>query len=177
MRLWITNLEDHKREEKNVGIDKNYFESISKEDFTNIDKKELNGFLRRNGFPEKYDANKVKDLVSSGTILPIDLKLYLEDANTVMFETPIVGAEVYRSDDGGVTWTKKNSYYLDYLYNTYGYYFGRIHVSPVNKDHIYIYGVPFIKSTDGGVTYESIDYENVTWITMICGLTLKTPIT
>ena len=150
-----------KEKKKNVGIDKNYFESISKEDFNNIDKKELNGFLRRNGFPEKYDANKVKDLVSSGTILPIDLKLYLEDANTVMFETPIVGAEVYRSDDGGVTWTKKNSYYLDYLYNTYGYYFGRIHVSPVNKDHIYIYGVPFIKSTDGGVTYESIDYENV----------------
>jgi len=55
----------------------------------------------------------------------------------------------------------KNSYYLDRLYNTYGYYFGRIHVSPVNKDHIYIYGVPFIKSIDGGKTYSSIDYPNV----------------
>ena len=33
--------------------------------------------------------------------------------------------------------------------------------SPKNKDHIYIYGVPFIKSTDGGITYESIDYPNV----------------
>mgnify|MGYP003313132399 FL=1 len=78
-----------------------------------------------------------------------------------MFETPIIGAQVYRSDDGGLTWSKKNSYYLDRLYNTYGYYFGRIHVSPKNKDHIYIYGVPFIKSTDGGITYESIDYPNV----------------
>ena len=28
-----------------MGIDKNYFESISKEDFNNIDKNELNGFL------------------------------------------------------------------------------------------------------------------------------------
>jgi len=142
-------------------LDKDYFEKITKKDFNNLDEEQLNTFLRSNGFPRKYNAETVKELVDSNKIMPIDLKLYLEDANTVMFETPIIGAEVYRSDDGGMTWIKKNEYYLDYLYNTYGYYFGRIHVSPVNKDHIYVYGVPFIKSTDGGVTYESIDYENV----------------
>ncbi|MDG1052463.1 MAG: glycosyl hydrolase, partial [Flavobacteriaceae bacterium] len=89
------------------------------------------------------------------------IKLFLEDANTVMFETPIIGAEVYRSNDGGVNWTKKNDDYLGSLYNTYGYYFGRIHVSPSSKDNIYIYGVPILKSIDGGVSYKSIDYENV----------------
>jgi photosystem II stability/assembly factor-like uncharacterized protein len=117
--------------------------------------------LKANGFPKKYDAKKVKELVESREILPIDLKLFLEDANTVMFETPIIGAEVYRSNDGGVNWIKKNDDYLGSLYNTYGYYFGRIHVSPSNKDHVYIYGVPILKSTDGGVSYKSIDYENV----------------
>lgn len=146
---------------KDYDLTKDDFESISKEDFLNIDEKSLNSFLRKNNFPKKYTVKEIKRLIKNNELVPSDLKLYLEDANTVMFETPIIGAQVYRSDDGGLSWTLMNSYYLDRLYNTYGYYFGRIHVSPVNKDHIYIYGVPFIKSTDGGKTYTSIDYPNV----------------
>lgn len=137
------------------------FENLSLNEFEDLNDLDLNQFLKANGFPKKYDAKKVKELVESREILPIDLKLFLEDANTVMFETPIIGAEVYRSNDGGVNWIKKNDDYLGSLYNTYGYYFGRIHVSPSNKDHVYIYGVPILKSTDGGVSYKSIDYENV----------------
>ncbi len=146
---------------KDNAIDKNIFENMSVSQFMKLNDKSLNDFLDNNGFPKKYDAIKVKDLVSLNEISPLDLKLFLEDANTVMFDTPIIGAEVFRSDDGGKTWLKKNTYYLDRLYNTYGYYFGRIHVSPVNKDHVYIYGVPIIKSIDGGITYKSIDYQNV----------------
>ena len=149
------------KEIKRDGIDKNIFENMSVKDFIALNNKLLNDFLENNGFPKKYDSTLVKELVSSGEIKPFDLKLFLEDANTVMFDTPIIGAEVYRSDNGGQTWIKKNSYYLDRLYNTYGYYFGRIHVSPTNKDHIYVYGVPIIKSIDGGITYKSIDYQNV----------------
>jgi photosystem II stability/assembly factor-like uncharacterized protein len=149
------------KEIKRDGIDKNIFENMSVKDFIALNDKLLNDFLENNGFPKKYDATTVKNLVSSNEIEPLDLKLFLEDANTVMFDTPIIGAEVYRSDNGGKTWIKKNSYYLDRLYNTYGYYFGRIHVSPTNKDHIYVYGVPIIKSIDGGITYKSIDYQNV----------------
>ena len=145
----------------NIELTKNYFESISKEEFLKTDELKLDRFLKSNNFPKKYNSKKIKGLVKADSIKPSDLKLYLEDANTVMFETPIIGAQVYRSDDGGLNWTLKNSYYLDRLYNTYGYYFGKIHVSPVNKNHIYIYGVPFIKSTDGGITYKSIDYPNV----------------
>ena len=146
---------------KQKGLDKMIFENLSLNEFEDLNDLDLNQFLKTNGFPKKYDAKKVKELVESRKILPIDLKLFLEDANTVMFETPIIGAEVYRSNDGGVNWTKKNDDYLGSLYNTYGYYFGRIHVSPSNKDHIYIYGVPILKSIDGGVSYKSIDYENV----------------
>jgi photosystem II stability/assembly factor-like uncharacterized protein len=149
------------KEVKRDGIDKGVFENMSIKEFMALKDKLLNDFLENNGFPKKYDSALVKELVNSGEIKPLDLKLFLEDANTVMFDTPIIGAEVYRSDDGGKTWIKKNSYYLDRLYNTYGYYFGRIHVSPTHKDHVYVYGVPIIKSIDGGVTYKSIDYQNV----------------
>lgn len=146
---------------ENLGIKKNEFETMTTNEFESLNNSDLNSFLKNNGFPKKYDAIKVKDLVKSGKIKPKDLKSFLEDANSVMFETPIIGAEVYRSDDGGLNWKKKNSNYLGSLYNTYGYYFGRVHVSPENKNHIYIYGVPILKSENGGVSYESIDYDNV----------------
>ena len=125
-------------------LTKDYFESISKEELLKTDDLKLNKFLKSNNFPKKYNSKKIKELLKSGFINPSDLKLYLEDANTVMFETPIIGAQVFRSDDGGLNWTLKNSYYLDRLYNTYGYYFGKVHVSPHNKDHIYILS-PFYK--------------------------------
>ena len=150
--------------EKNIvtnGIDKTQFETMSSIEFENLNNMDLNKFLKNNGFPKQYDAIKVKKLIKSKEIFPKDLKSFLDDANSVMFETPIIGAEIYRSDDGGVSWAKKNSDYLGSLYNTYGYYFGRIHVSPVNKEHIFIYGVPILKSLDGGITYKSIDYDNL----------------
>lgn len=150
--------------EKNIvtnGIDKTQFETMSSIEFENLNDTDLNKFLKNNGFPKQYDAIKVKELIKSREIFPKDLKSFLDDANSVMFETPIIGAEIYRSDDGGVSWAKKNSDYLGSLYNTYGYYFGRIHVSPVNKEHIFIYGVPILKSLDGGITYKSIDYDNL----------------
>ena len=160
----VDNQSRRPKEKKNLkqkGIDKMSFEDMSLEKFIELNDMDLNQFLKNNGFPKKYDAKKVKQLVEAKEISPIDLKLFLEDANTVMFETPIIGAEVYRTDDGGINWVKKNINYLGSLYNTYGYYFGRVHVSPINKDHIYIYGVPILKSKDGGVSYESIDYENL----------------
>ena len=125
--------------EKEKGINKNIFEKMSVTEFNKLNDMDLNKFLANNNFPKKYDAISVKKLVKSDKIKPIDLKFFLEDANTVMFETPIIGAEVYRSDNGGASWVKKNSDYLGNLYNTYGYYFGRVHVSPTNKDHIYIW--------------------------------------
>ncbi len=47
------------------------------------------------------------------------------------------------------------------IYYSYGYYFGHIYVAPNNADHIYIYGVPIVKSKDGGKTFTSISAENV----------------
>jgi len=50
---------------------------------------------------------------------------------------------------------------LDRVYNSYGYYFGQVRVSPRNADHIYIYGVPILRSLDGGKTFENINGRNV----------------
>lgn len=79
-----------------------------------------------------------------------------ENANQRLFTTDIRGGEVYRSLDGGESWSKTHEGYLDNLVYTYGYYFGEIRVSPDNADNIYVLGVPALKSMDGGKTFQDI---------------------
>jgi photosystem II stability/assembly factor-like uncharacterized protein len=134
-------------------LTQNTFLEISKRDFANLDNQKLNQFLRRSGFPAQYDAQKVKEDVANGEYEPKALSEYLGDANASLFNTEIKGAEVYRSDDLGESWTKVNSYDLDNMYFTYGYYFGEIRIDPNDPETIYILGVPFLKSTDGGKTW------------------------
>ncbi len=147
--------------EKPRGLTKEDFKTMSNADFLALEDKKLNTFLKTNGFQEKYRAENVKQMVRSGNVKPIDLAKYLENANTMLFDTPVIGAEVYKSTDGGKSWKKTHNDYLDGLYYSYGYYFGHIHVAPDNADHIYVYGVPILKSKDGGQSFESISKENV----------------
>jgi len=142
-------------------LNRNSFKSMTKDEFEKIDDKDLKSFLRSNRFPSKYSLEKVKSEISNGKIKPSDLYKYLVDANAELFNTPIIGAEVYRSNNGGKNWTKTHKSFLDGVYNTYGYYFGKIHVDPSNSDKIYTYGVPIITSDDGGKTFYRIGKENV----------------
>lgn len=142
-------------------LSKEDFKTMSTSDFLALDNKKLNAYLKMNGFQEKYRADNVKQMVRSGSVKPIDLAKYLEDANSLLFDTPVIGTEVYKSTDGGKNWTKTHEDYLDDIYYSYGYYFGHIYVAPNNADNIYIYGVPIVKSKDGGKTFKSISAENV----------------
>lgn len=150
-----------KEKKKSDGLTKEDFKTMSTPDFLALDDEKLNTYLKSNGFQEKYRAANVKQMVRSGAAQPKDLAKYLENANVLLFDTPVIGAEVYRSDDGGTTWSKTHEDYIDDLFYSYGYYFAQISVSPSNKDHIYTAGVPIIKSKDGGKTFTSISKENV----------------
>jgi photosystem II stability/assembly factor-like uncharacterized protein len=134
--------------------------NISKQDFLTLDNSKLEKFLRSNDFPEKYSAEVVKSLVKSDSISPSAVTDYLNDANNSLFDSPVTGSEVYRSNDAGKTWTKVNMSDLFKLSFTYGYYFGRITVSPVDENKIIICGLPLLMSKDGGKTFTSIDGSN-----------------
>lgn len=149
------------KKEKQRGLTKDDFKTMSTDEFLQLEDKKLNAFLKTNGFQEKYRAQNIKQMIRSGNLKPIDLATYLEDANSMLFDTPVIGAEVYKSTDGGESWKKTHDDYLDGIYYSYGYYFGHIYVAPNNEDHIYIYGVPILKSKDGGKTFSSISAENV----------------
>lgn len=143
------------------GLKKKDFKTMNNITFLGLNDKQLESYLKDNRFDKKYTAANVKKSVREGTVNPSDLALYLEDANSDMFKSEVIGAEVYKSTDGGVSWSKTHKGYIDGLYSSYGYYFGVIAVNTSNESKIYLLGVPILKSDDGGVTFSSIGKENV----------------
>lgn len=147
--------------EANSGLTKDELRTMTSAAFLKLDKAKVKSYLGDNDFPEKYSVDKVFELVEKGKITPAALADYLDDANSLLFDTPVVGAEVYLSSDEGTTWNKTHEGYLDDLFYSYGYYFGQIRVSPQDADKLYVLGVPIIKSEDGGKTWASIGGDNV----------------
>ncbi len=59
---------------------------------------------------------------------------------------------VFRSDDGGETWTKTNS---DRSLRQRAWYYSKIYADTQNEDVVYVMNVSYHKSTDGGRTFKS----------------------
>lgn len=135
------------------------FKDLSKEQFAQLDNKKLDTFLRRSFFPRKYTAASVKEMVAADKVQPTAVWDYL-DTGDDGFQGSIIGCEIYRSDDAGMTWKKTNTKDVT-IYSTYGYYFGKIYVSPANENKVVILGVPLQMSTDGGKTFKTISKRNV----------------
>ncbi|MBL0099570.1 MAG: glycosyl hydrolase [Saprospiraceae bacterium] len=151
--------QDDKKPKK--GLQKEQLKTISKADFLLLKEEMVSAFLEENDFPERYKAKDVINMIKNDKITLKDLATYHDNANTALFDTPVVGAEVYVSQNNGKSWTKTHTGYLDDVYYSYGYYFGQIRVQPNNPDKIYIFGVPILRSDDGGKNWKNIDGENV----------------
>ena len=140
------------------------------EDFANISNKELNNALKSAGLREKYRAENIKNFVEDSELEPKEAFSVLQDANKALFETEVIGCEVYKSIDGGKSWEKMNQKFIDDFYYTYGYYFANISVDSKDENRVYIGAVPLLFSMDSGKTFEIISKENVhadhhvTWV-------------
>jgi photosystem II stability/assembly factor-like uncharacterized protein len=138
------------------------FKNISKEKFALLDTAKFDAFLKQNRFPSDQKAVAIKAKVADGTYKPGVVYDYLKGPNDDLLDAgAIYGCQVYRSEDGGVSWKQMNTKELGMLYFTYGYYFGKIWVSPTNPDKVVITGVPVAMSTDSGKTFKNIDTRNV----------------
>lgn len=143
------------------GISRDDLRAMSTPAFLALEDDAIKGYLDREGFPSQYDVKTVRAMVQKGEIEPVALVDFVDDANAQLFNTPIIGLEVYRSNDGGATWQKTHTENLDGVYNTYGYYFGEIRVAPDNEQQVYALGVPIIRSDDAGLTWKSIGAAHV----------------
>lgn len=149
-----------KEEDRSV-VNKSLLKSISASEFLKIENKEINTFLDENRFPVQYNAVDIKTDIENGKLTPQDLYTYVDNANDNLFDTPVKGAEMYRSEDAGRTWTKQHEGYIESMVFSYGYYFGQVRVDPKDPNVVYTMGVPIVKSYDGGKTFKSINEENV----------------
>ncbi|MGH2698402.1 MAG: glycosyl hydrolase, partial [Actinomycetota bacterium] len=76
----------------------------------------------------------------------------------------------YVSDDGGDSWTKAPpNPLLRNSQSSFGWWFGRIWVTPENADRAFVAGVPLMETTDGGATWRvgaprvHVDQHGMAW--------------
>jgi photosystem II stability/assembly factor-like uncharacterized protein len=159
------NQDIRKKESKTITnetvITKDTLKKITAEQFLLLDNKKLDVFLAQNDFPKKYTAEMVKEMVKNKKLKPIQLAEFLEDANTLLFDSDVIGPELYKSTDEGKTWVKTTDKYINELFFTYGYYFSRVWISPTDANKIYLAGLFMLKSDDGGKTFQSMYADNV----------------
>ncbi|MCA6364803.1 MAG: glycosyl hydrolase [Bacteroidetes bacterium] len=137
------------------------FRTMSNSEFLALNDTELETWLRSNEFPAQHTAASIKAQVQSGTLKPVALADFVSDANADLFNRPITGAQIYRSDNGGQSWQLTGSdENLKDLFYTYGYYFGKIWISPFDANEIWVAGVQLLHSTDGGKTFAPTDGAN-----------------
>ncbi|MCS6820419.1 MAG: glycosyl hydrolase [Microscillaceae bacterium] len=147
--------------EKNLKISLKDLATMSKETFLALPDADLDTLLRVNRFPEFYNAKRIKNEVRKGLYLPKQIAEYNKNANDDLFDTEVIGAEIYKSEDGGKSWKKTHTKPLETMFFTYGYYFGQIRVNPIYPHQIYVFGVTLQRSDDGGKTFKPLQPEKI----------------
>ena len=67
-----------------------------------------------------------------------------------------IGLGLYRSQDGGQTWTRRDVGTFSGNFGGFSWYFGDVAVNPANPDVVYSLGVNLIRSSDGGVSWANV---------------------
>jgi photosystem II stability/assembly factor-like uncharacterized protein len=63
---------------------------------------------------------------------------------------------LFRSTDGGNTWTRRTATNLTGIIGAQGFWSGRVFVHPTNPSEIWVDGVGLARSTDGGASFASV---------------------
>ena len=125
-------------------------------EFLSHDRKTINAFVKGLDFDVDFNGNELRSMLKKGEITLGELVESMGDANSRLFDVDIVGLEIYRTDDAGASWRRTHEEPLSGVVHTYGYYFGLIEVDPQDPERVYTAGVPLLRSSDGGKTFEGI---------------------
>jgi photosystem II stability/assembly factor-like uncharacterized protein len=63
---------------------------------------------------------------------------------------------VYKTTNGGDTWSRVNDGAIDDVTSSFGWYFGQIEVAPTDPNRVFVLGVPLYRSTTGGSSWSNV---------------------
>lgn len=67
---------------------------------------------------------------------------------------------VYKSTNGGNSWTRTNDGALSGIYSSFGWYFGQVRVDPTDPNRAFALGVPFHRTENGGSSWSEVGSSN-----------------
>ncbi|MFO7616020.1 MAG: hypothetical protein R6V75_02070, partial [Bacteroidales bacterium] len=108
-----------------------------------------------NGFPRDDGIGRIGLAISPSHPSVVYAVVDNRNLSPVDGRLEITGLEVYSSIDSGKNWNKTHSGHLD-NYSGYGWSFGDIRVSPVDRREIYVLGIHPLHSVDGGATFSRV---------------------
>ncbi len=122
-----------------------------------------------------FNENVAYAIVDNQNLRPNSKKEKSTDANTNLFDTEVIGAEVYKTVDAGKSWVKTHTKFINDAFYSYGYYFADITVDESNENRLYISAVPLLFSADGGKSFQSLSKDNVHSDHHVCWVNPKNP--
>lgn len=123
------------------------FDNVSAQEFLSLEDDKIDEFIYKRGLHHLYSAQNLKEMVRSKATTPDGLK------KTIDLPFEVIGAEVYKSVDGGEKWTKTHNSVLENVFYNKGYEVCALEINPNNQNELYIYAVPLLKSVDGGKSW------------------------
>ena len=88
-----------------------------------------------------------------GIIGKIGVSVSAADSNRVWAIVEAGDGGIFRSEDGGATWTKVND---ERRFRQRAFYYTRIYADPKNRDRVYVLNTGFYRSDDAGKTWRTI---------------------
>ncbi len=86
----------------------------------------------------------------------IDISRSNPDILYAFYDLPYDEVAVYKSTDGGATWTRTNDGTLYGNNSNFGWYFGQIRVDPSNANRVFVMGVSLFRTENGGNSWSSV---------------------
>jgi photosystem II stability/assembly factor-like uncharacterized protein len=65
---------------------------------------------------------------------------------------------VFKSTNYGDTWTQTNDAALNNMYSSYGWWFGRLRIDPINPNIVFAIGFDLFKTSNGGNSWSNVGY-------------------
>jgi len=120
------------------------------------------------GIYRSYDGGDTWVELTSGlpsgpTVGRMGLSVCASSPNVIyaIYDIPSAAeARVYKSVNGGDSWTRTNDGGLADIHSSSGWYFGQVRVDPADPDRVFALGVPFYRSENGGSSWSEVGSSN-----------------